>query len=149
VVACARSGTHWNTYDSVFMAPCVGIAPACGGGELWVPAPPAATVAPVISGPARRGTAMRSGQGTWINRPDSYVYTWERLAGGRWSPIADADQAGYMPTAKDLGRRLRVTVAAANADGTTASTSMATSPIGAVAIIRANSSRHKRHRLKA
>jgi hypothetical protein len=141
-------GTHWNTYDSVFMAPCVGIAPACGGGELWVPTPPAATVAPVISGSARRGSAMRSGQGTWINSPDSYVYTWQRLAGGRWSTIAYADDARYLPTAKDLGRRLRVTVSAENADGTTASTSMPTSPIGAIAIIRASSSRHKKVHVK-
>ena len=35
--------THWNTYDSVFLAPCGEIAPACGGGNLWVPTPPAAT----------------------------------------------------------------------------------------------------------
>jgi hypothetical protein len=136
--------THWNTYDSVFMAPCVGIGAACGGDELWVPTPPAATAAPIIIGQARRGAALRSEPGTWINRPDSYVYTWQRLAGGRWNTIASADEARYLPTAKDLGRRLRVTVAAGNTDGTTASTSMPTSPISAVAITRASSSRHQR-----
>jgi len=31
--------THWNTYDSAFMATCPTITPACGGGELWVPHP--------------------------------------------------------------------------------------------------------------
>src|SRR3954469_15133916 len=29
--------THWNTYDSAFLAPCGTIAPACGGGQLWGP----------------------------------------------------------------------------------------------------------------
>ena len=38
--------THWNTYDSAFLAPCGEIAPACGGGTLWVPEPPAATAGP-------------------------------------------------------------------------------------------------------
>ena len=38
--------THWNTYDSAFLAPCGEIAPACGGGNLWVPEPPAASVGP-------------------------------------------------------------------------------------------------------
>ena len=42
--------THWNTYDSAFLAPCGEIAPACGGGNLWVPEPPAASVAPAVAG---------------------------------------------------------------------------------------------------
>ena len=47
--------THWNTYDSAFLAPCAELAPACGGGER-VPEPPAAIAGPVIAGPSRRGT---------------------------------------------------------------------------------------------
>ena len=38
--------THWNTYESLFLGPCGEIAPACGGGALWVPEPPAATTEP-------------------------------------------------------------------------------------------------------
>src|SRR4051812_40487337 len=50
--------THWNTYDSVFLAPCGAIAPACGGGNLWVPTPPAASGGPTVAGSARRGTDL-------------------------------------------------------------------------------------------
>ena len=47
--------SHWNIYDSAFMEACTRIAPACGGGELWVPAPPVVTEQPVVTGRARRG----------------------------------------------------------------------------------------------
>ena len=49
--------THWNTYDSAFLAPCGEIAPACGGGNLWVPEPPAASVRP--DGRRQRRAAAR------------------------------------------------------------------------------------------
>src|SRR3954470_12697338 len=50
--------THWNTYDSVFLAPCGEMPPACGGGALWVPEPPAASSAPTVSGAPRRGSML-------------------------------------------------------------------------------------------
>jgi len=43
---------------------------------------------------------------------------------------------------QDLGHRLRVVVAAENADGTTASTA----PIAAIAITRAATVKHRSHR---
>src|SRR5262249_21291724 len=61
--------THWNVYDSVFMAPCGNIAPACGGGELWVPKPPAATAAPAVKGLPRRGGVLGVDAGAWTNDP--------------------------------------------------------------------------------
>jgi hypothetical protein len=129
--------THWNTYDSAFMAPCDTIVPACGGGEQRVPAPPVATSPPMITGHARRRAAMQTQNGTWLNQPSTYVHAWQRLKDNRWSNIRRADAARYRPTTRDLGHRLRTIVVAENTDGTTASTSAPTAPIAAVAINRA------------
>jgi hypothetical protein len=139
--------THWNTYDSAFMAPCADITPACGGGELWIPAPPVATSAPSITGHPRRGTPLRTDDGTWLNEPDSYTRSWQRLTKDRWVTISDSDSARYAPAALDLGHRLRFVLIAKNTDGTTASTSAATAPIAAIAITRAAPTRrHRSHR---
>ena len=75
--------THWNTYDSAFLAPCGEIAPACGGGNLWVPEAPAASVAPAVAGSPRRGSTMTAGAGTWSNGPTDYAYQWQRLVARR------------------------------------------------------------------
>lgn len=138
--------THWNIYDSAFMAACSAIPPGCGGGELWVPAPPVATSAPSISGHPRRGTPLRTDDGTWLNQPDSYTRTWQRLAKGRWVTVSGGATARYTPSTLDLGHRLRFVVVAENADGTVASTSAATAPTAAVAITRASSRKHKSRR---
>ena len=138
--------THWNIYDSAFMAACSAIPPGCGGGELWVPAPPVATSAPSISGHPRRGTPLRTDDGTWLNQPDSYTRTWQRLAKGRWVTVSGGATARYTPSTLDLGHRLRFVVVAENADGTVASTSAATAPTAAVAITRASSREHKSRR---
>ena len=51
--------THWNVYDSAFLAPCAQIAPACGGGiDGLAPTPPVATAA--RSCRAHRAAAPRS-----------------------------------------------------------------------------------------
>ena len=62
--------THWNTYDSAFLAPCGEIAPACGGGANWVPQAPAATAPPTVNGGLRRGVKVTAGVGAWTNTPD-------------------------------------------------------------------------------
>jgi hypothetical protein len=67
----------------------------------------------------------------------------------RWTTIGSSDNARYVPSTQDLGHRLRVIVAASNEDGTTASTSTATAPVGAGSIARPSTSRraaHKRNR---
>jgi hypothetical protein len=135
--------SHWNIYDSAFMARCEAIAPACGGGELWVPAPPAATAIPVISGASRRGSPLQSGLGTWLNKPSRYSFVWQRLSRGRWIEVAGAVRARYVATTRDVGHRLRVVVAAENADGITASTSAPTVPVGGGSIERAVRRSHR------
>jgi hypothetical protein len=126
--------THWNTYDSVFLARCTNAGESCGGDQLWVPTPPASTGVPLIVGSPRRGTPMRTNAGTWTNQPTTYAYQWQRLIAGGWEALDGATAARYVPAIDDVGHRLRVTVAAANGDGTAAATSAVTASVGAVAI---------------
>jgi hypothetical protein len=132
--------THWNTYDSAFLAPCGEIAPACGGGSLWVPEPPAATSGPAVAGTARRGATLTALAGAWSNGPTSYAYQWQRLVAAGWEDIHGATGAGYIVTTEDLGRRLRVSVIAANEDGSASAASGATAPVGGGGVYRAASS---------
>ena len=140
--------THWNTYDSAFLAPCAEIVPACGGSTVFVPEPPAATAGPAIAGASRRGKQLKSSPGTWINAPQSYVYQWQRLTSRGWRDIEGADEERYTTTSVDLGRRLRVTVLASNDDGTTAAMSAPTAPVGAVAVSKTASAKGKRRKGK-
>ncbi len=132
--------THWNTYDSSFMAPCGEVAPACGGGNLWVPEPPAASVAPTVAGSARRGSTLTARAGTWSNGPTDYAYQWQRLVSSGWGNIEGETQGTYTVTSEDLGRRLRVTVIASNPDGSASAASAPTAPVGATGVNRAASS---------
>ena len=131
--------THWNTYDNVFLAPCGEIAPACGGGQLWVPEPPAATNAPSVGGNARRGATLTARTGSWSNSPKGYGYQWQRLSRNDWEEIDDASGATYVPNSEDIGRRLRVSVIATNEDGSSSAASNPTAPIGAAGVNRAAS----------
>src|SRR3954471_16172680 len=135
--------THWNTYDSAFLAPCGEIAPACGGGNLWVPTPPAASGAPTVIGNAHRGTDVVAQPGTWANAPTGYSFQWQHLTGGQWEDIDGATDQRYRPTSDDLGLRLRVVVVAGNADGSASAASAATLPVGATGVNRAATSSHK------
>ncbi|HEX6022313.1 MAG TPA: hypothetical protein VFZ00_09985 [Solirubrobacter sp.] len=132
--------THWNTYDSSFMAPCGEIAPACGGGNMWVPEPPAASVAPAVAGSARRGSTLTARAGTWSNAPTEYTFQWQRLVASGWKNIEGETEGTYVVTSDDLGRRLRVTVIASNPDGSASAASAPTAPIGAAGVNRAASS---------
>ena len=109
--------THWNVYDSAFIADCGELAPACGGGGGPTPTPPVNSVPPALSGSATVGQALTAGRGTWLNTPTYYSYRWQRETAFGWSPIAGATSATYTPAATDAGLRLRVVVTATNADG--------------------------------
>jgi len=130
--------THWNTYDSAFLAPCGAIAPACGGSDAPASAPtvPTPTEEPKIKGKTRRGATLKATTGSWMNRPTSFRYRWQRWNGKRWNAIGGADRSKYQPKTRDIGRRLRVTVAATNDDGTTATASAPTAPVGAKGVSR-------------
>lgn len=136
--------THWNTYESAFLAPCGEIAPACGGGALWVPQAPASTSPPTVTGGARRGSTLTAGNGAWSNGPTRYSYQWQRLARAGWEDIDSQTEATYKVTSDDLGRRLRVTVVATNPDGSAAAASNPTAPIGGSGVNRAASTTSKK-----
>jgi hypothetical protein len=117
--------THWNVYDSAFMAPCGQIPPACGGGmEGLVPSPPVATGGPQVAGTPRRGYTLSAVIGSWRNGPLSYRYRWQRQGPrGRWANIAGATRATYRATRIDRGRRVRVQIVATNPDGSASAAS--------------------------
>jgi hypothetical protein len=140
--------THWNTYDSAFLAPCGEIVPACGGGTLWVPEPPAATVAPSVAGSARRGQPLTARVGAWTNSPTAYSYQWQRLVPDGWEDIDAATKATYLPTSDDLGRRLRVNVVAANEDGSASAASPPSAVVGASGLNRAASRTSRKGKAK-
>jgi hypothetical protein len=117
--------SHWNVYDSAFLAPCGQIPPACGGGmQGLVPEPPVATGGPQLAGSPRRGTRFTAVAGSWRNGPLSYRYRWQRQGPhGRWANIAGATNATYVPTRADRGERLRMQVVATNPDGSASASS--------------------------
>jgi hypothetical protein len=131
--------THWNVWDSVFLAACGELTPACGGGAAWVPQPPAASGSPTVAGPLRRGSTLTAGNGDWSNGPTGYAYQWQRLTAAGWQDIDGETEATYLVTSEDLGRRLRVTVVATNPDGSAAAASNPTAPVGAQGVNRAAS----------
>ena len=109
--------THWNVYNSSFMAPCADVAPACGGAGGPTPAPPVNSIAPGITGTPQVGQALIATRGTWVNAPTHYDYRWQRETAFGWTSISGATVAVYPPTSTDVGLRLRVVVTATNADG--------------------------------
>jgi hypothetical protein len=90
---------------------------------------PVGTVAPIVSGTAKRGAALAVGAGTWSPAATSYAFQWQRDAGSGFADIAGANGTGYTPGAADLGFPLRVVVSATNAFGTTTATSAATANV--------------------
>jgi hypothetical protein len=135
--------THWNTYDSAFLAPCGELAPACGGGQLWVPEPPTATSPPTVVGGLRRGTTLTAGNGVWTNGPRTFAYQWQRQAKYGWEDIDAETDPTYKVTTEDLGRRLRVIVVATNEDGTASAASNPSAPVGGSGVNRAASQSSK------
>jgi hypothetical protein len=107
--------THWNVYNSAFMASCTQLGAACGGDV--VATPPVNATAPAVIGTPRRGTILSATLGSWLNAPSSYAIQWQRSANGTWSDIAGANAGAYLAGPADVGAALRVVVTASNDDG--------------------------------
>ena len=135
--------THWNVYDSAFMAGCTQLGTACGGDI--VPTPPVSQSAPTVVGTPSRGTILTATLGSWLNAPSSYAIQWQRGANGTWSDISGANALAYMAGPADVGAALRVAVTAANGDGAalaaSAPTATVTDPAAASAAQRSRSVR--------
>jgi hypothetical protein len=78
---------------------------------------PGATVAPVVSGVARRGQTLTATQGTWTNSPTGHAFQWQRCNGSECGDIAGANTDSYLLTPTDIGFTVRVVVTASNAVG--------------------------------
>ena len=87
---------------------------------------------PTISGTARDGQLLTASNGTWTGSP-SYAYQWLRCDanGGGCAAIGGANSKQYTVTSKDVAHRLRVTVTATNAGGSTDATSSPTDVVQA------------------
>jgi hypothetical protein len=89
---------------------------------------PANSVAPVISGTAKRGVALAVNAGTW-SPSGSYAFQWQSDDGSGFADIPGANGLSYTPTAADLGYPLQVVVTATNAFGSATATTAATAAV--------------------
>jgi parallel beta-helix repeat protein len=93
---------------------------------------PTVSALPSIQGAPVVGSWLASTPGRWT-AAGSASYSWLRCgaSGAACVPIAGATASGYKLTTADRGSRIRVTVIAQNANGSTSATSAATAPVGA------------------
>jgi len=88
---------------------------------------PSNTSIPTISGIAEYGETLTASTGSWQYSPTSYSYQWMRAStsGGSYSNISGATSSSYIPVADDISQFLKVTVTAANTNGSALATSVA------------------------
>ncbi|MGZ4166532.1 MAG: hypothetical protein ACXVFO_08000 [Solirubrobacteraceae bacterium] len=96
-------------------------------------AAPMNTVAPTVTGTARRGFLLTATPGTWTGIGNTLAYQWQRSTdgGSTWSSIAGATSNTYTVGVGDEGTALRMLVTAANPDGTVSAPSATTATVGA------------------
>ncbi len=94
-----------------------------------LPAPPANTTLPAITGTAQVGDALTASAGTWTGSPSSYAYAWKDCSGGSCSSISGATSSTYTLQSSDAGDTIEVVVTATNAGGTGAATSAVTATV--------------------
>jgi hypothetical protein len=83
-------------------------------------AAPANTAAPTISGSATVGGLLTASPGSWSgSTPISFSYRWQRCNanGSKCDNVGKAKGQSYRPGKGDVGHTLRVSVTAANSDG--------------------------------
>jgi hypothetical protein len=95
-------------------------------------AAPVNTVAPAVSGTARRGFLLSATPGAWTGIGNSLAYQWQRStdSGTTWSNIAGATDTTYTLGVGEEGATVRVVVTAANPDATVSAPSAATAVVG-------------------
>jgi len=96
------------------------------GANGGLPAAPANTVAPAITGTARVGQTLTATNGTWSGR-ETPKLSRQWKAGGIAIPGATAST--YVPVVDDIGKTITVTVTAENWAGRPAATSPATAVV--------------------
>ncbi len=102
--------------------------------------PPVSVLAPTITGTTADGQTLTASTGIWIgSEPISYTYQWQRCneSGGECTNISGATSSTYVLASGDVGKTVRVVVAASNSAGSATSESEAT---GVIAILPSDSS---------
>ena len=106
-------------------------------GAKWAvsgfPAPPAVSVAPIITGTPRTGDTLSASTGSWTGTPTSYAYQWQcsLTSGGSFIDIGGATNSTYVVSEFDVGYFIKVSVSATNGIGT----SNAASSLETVAVV--------------
>lgn len=91
-----------------------------------LPAIPANTVAPSITGTAQVGQTLTAATGTWTGRETPALRRQWNAAG---APIPGATGATYVPVVGDIGKTITVTVTGVNLIGKASATSAATAAV--------------------
>jgi hypothetical protein len=118
--------THWNVYNSVFMADC-STMPANTCLASGPTAPPASTVAPSVIGTPATSELLAADKGTWLPAGVSYQYQWLRDG----IAITGATASTYRLSAADRGAMIHVRVTAINPYGSAPAESASVGPVAA------------------
>ena len=96
-----------------------------------LPAAPADSTAPGISGTAQQGNTLTATHGLWSNNPTGYGYTWQDCdsTGSNCETIVGATSSTYKAAAADVGQYVSVTVTAMNSGGAASVTSAGVGPV--------------------
>jgi hypothetical protein len=96
-----------------------------------LPAAPADSTAPGISGTAQQGNTLTASHGLWSNNPTGFSYAWQDCdsTGSKCGTIAAATSSTYKATAADVGEYVSVTVTAMNSGGAASVTSASVGPV--------------------
>ncbi|MDX6504389.1 MAG: hypothetical protein QOE29_1514, partial [Gaiellaceae bacterium] len=130
------NSSHTFNVRAIEAAGNVDQSPATRTWTVNVPPPaPVNTALPAISGSTSQGSMLTASTGTWNNAPTGYTYQWRRCdaSGGTCGDILNATGTGYLTTASDVGKTIRVVVTASNTGGSGSATSNATAKITAAA----------------
>jgi hypothetical protein len=107
-----------------------------GSAEARTQATPQNTVAPSISGSATKGSTLTANSGSWSGTtPMAFAYQWRRCNtnSANCDSIQGATGSTYSLGQSDVGKRIRVSVTASNADGSATGQSVATDVVVATA----------------
>ncbi|MBA2637767.1 MAG: hypothetical protein H0U79_06050, partial [Solirubrobacterales bacterium] len=91
--------------------------------------PPANTALPTVTGRALTGHDLTGVRGAWTGTGVTYAYRWQRRDGASWEDVPGATGLTHRLGLEDGGHRMRLTVKATNAEGTTEASSDPTATV--------------------
>ena len=93
--------------------------------------PPLNVMPPSVSGATAQGQTLTAGIGTWVGRPSTFSYQWQRCdaAGANCAAVDSANAATYVVGTADTGMTLRVAVTATSVSGAATAVSPQTATV--------------------